>query len=48
MNDFDQLSEKFVLKNSKSDKEHKVYLGQLEQVVHQLTQIILGRPEPKG
>ena len=48
MNDFDQFSEKFVIKNGKSDQDHETYLGQLEKVVHQLTQSILGRPEPKG
>lgn len=48
INDLDQFSEKFVLKNKTSNQEHEDYLGKLEEVVHQLTQIILGRPEPQG
>ena len=48
MNDFVQFSEKIVIKNDETNKMHDEYLGKLEEAVHQLTQIILGRPNPKG
>jgi len=48
MNDFDQFSEKLVLKDKTSDQEYDKYIEQLEKVVHQFTQIVLGRREPKG
>ena len=47
--DFDLFTEKLVFKNKESDQDdHGEYLDKLEKMVHKITQIILGRPEPKG
>lgn len=36
------------LENSASSKNREEYLNKLEETVHKITQIILGRPKPKG
>mgnify|MGYP001600015751 FL=1 len=43
---YDQYSEKFVLKSCEKDSEdHGVYVDKLETTVHHLTRIILGRSD---
>lgn len=45
---FDRFVEQFIIENQdKSKDEHGIYLDKLEKIVHQFTQIILGRPEPQ-
>ena len=47
--DFDLYAEKIILKNHQEDGEvHNWYLEHLEQMVHKLTAIALGREEKKG
>lgn len=47
--DFDKFSEEFLLQSYENQgKEHDLYMEKLEALVHDITQILLGRKEPRG